>query len=298
MQNKQIDAKILELNNLIEEKRWLEDFITSISLKNDVNFEIINSTKNKGDDFKATTLVKEKNKLEILIKVPLKGIGEPRIPDSVRRKIISFKYKYDKSNKKETIEEKFNVYKNKLIYHYKKDIANARTEIRRLEGIKKWNNLDPEIKKDRETDLTFYQSDTTSYWLSLSVIAFDIVYLIVMLSVMERTFWIGAFILANIAYLLFLFTTAIKLKNYVKLFSYLLIVFGAYCAFRVSIFVPFVMNVPLYGSISIINKLLIFGTNIYATVVSIYVGVTSLEKIKRQEKYLKEGKISFKQMSK
>lgn len=261
MQNNKIEEKIAKLEISIKKNHDLEEIVSNLSLKEKCN-----------------------------------------APKKITNKISKLQTSYQNANSdkaKEKVVLKFENYKNKLIYNYKKNISKARMLIKRYQNIKKWNELDDNTKQERKTDLSFYQTDTSSYWLTLSIIAFDVIYLLTMLSIMEKNFWIGIFILSNIGFLLFLFTAAIKLKNYIKLFSYLLLVFGLYCCLRISVIIPLIMKINIYSStVSFFNKFLILFSNIYGIIISLYVGINSYLKIRRQEKYLKDGKISFKQMSK
>lgn len=224
------------------------------------------------------------------------------LPKSIARKIGKFHDDYKRAlgndKKEEKIKLAFEKYKNEQIYKYKKKASNAKNEIVRLSNLRKWNDLDEESKLNAKTDLTFYKANVLGYWLNLSVILFEVIYLIVMLSFMEKNYWIGIFILSNIAFLLFLFTSAIKIKNYIKTFAYMMIVFGAYIALRVCVVIPLLMNIPLFTSLSMTNKIWIFIANVYILGMSIFVGTYSLIKIRHKEKYLHDGKISYKQMSK
>lgn len=258
--NKNIPSKIEKLNLLIEENKKNEEIIENVSLFKEI---------------------------------------DGNIPLKIRKKIDRFKTRLLKSdqNKKQKIINEFNEYKNKLIYKYKKNNANYRAKIRRLQNLKEWNELNKEEKIQRETDLTFYRANILSYWLCLSTILFDGLYIVYMLKIMERNYWIGIFIIVNIAILLFLFTSAIKIKNYKKLFCYLISIFGIYALVRILFVIKYVMQVPLNEAITS-DKIIIYGTNIYCSIASIFIGISSYIKIKRKEKYIEENKISFKQMSK
>ncbi|UKI50329.1 MAG: hypothetical protein L6U99_02505 [Clostridium sp.] len=64
--------------------------------------------------------------------------------------------------------------------------------------------------------MSFYRANVSGYYVTLTMILFEIIYMILTLSIMERNYWVGIMILANIAFLLFLFSCAIKIKNYKK----------------------------------------------------------------------------------
>ena len=225
------------------------------------------------------------------------------LPSKINLKFEKYKRLYETTSEenKEKILKEYEDYKNKNLYQIKKRIATLRAFIHRQENLKEWNDLDAKTKEDRETDLTFYRADVSSYWFTLSIILFTLLYLVEMLSIMERTYWVGIFIIVNIAFLLFLFTAAIKLKNYVKIFSYFMIAFGVYTMIRTFVIIPFLMGInifPISNDPNLTSKIIVMVVNIYSCIVAIYVGITSLRKIKKQEQYMKEGKITFKQMSK
>lgn len=226
------------------------------------------------------------------------------LPSRIQKtlKKIQEKYVSAKSDKqKEQAMSTFQIYKDKVAYQTKKILVNARFDMHRYESMKEWNQQEDDVKEEQKINLTFYKANVSSYWLTLSVILVTLVYLVEMLSMMERTFWIGIFILINIAFLLFLFTAAIKLKNYIKLFSYLIFAFGIYTILRIGVIVPFIMNVSLLPTADDANfmaKIVIILVNIYSCIVSFYIGISSLRKVKKQEQYIKEGKITFHQLSK
>ena len=257
--NRNIPSKIKELNDRIKENLLLEELLNAFTLSNEI------------DD---------------------------RIPLKMKKKILCYRKKYDKSNsKKDKIAQEFEEYRNEQVYKYKKSTANCRAEIRRLQNLHEWNNLDKAEKIQRDTDLSFYRANILPYWLCFSIILLDIVYLDKMLAIMERNFWVGIFIIVNIALLLFLFTTAIKIKNYKKLFCYFICAFGLYCIARITFVITYILQVPL-SSEELNVKFWIYGTNIYCAVVSFYIGISSFVKIVRKEAYIKNNKITFKQMSK
>lgn len=183
------------------------------------------------------------------------------------------------------------------VYTVKVTIARTTHKIKVLKDVLWWMNLSKEEQKDRRSDLSFYVADTLGYWLTLLSVVAEIVYLILLLSVMERTFWVGICILVNIAFLLLLFTIAIKVKNYKKIFSYFSIVFGLYCILRIAYIIHGLMGVDLSGVPSI-KLLFIYGSNAYMILASIFVGIRSYFKIRHQMIYLSENKITKFQLSK
>lgn len=187
---------------------------------------------------------------------------------------------------------------------YEKEVYKVKVEIAHLNHQNKvindnlwWNNLPNEEKKEKRTDLSFYIPDVLGYWLTLLSVIGEIVYLILLLSEMQRTFWVGICILVNIAFLLLLFTIAIKVKNYKIKFSYVSIAFGLYFILRIAYIIHGLMGVDL-SAYSTVKLAFIYGANAYMILASIFVGVHSLIKIKHQMRYLSENKITKFQLSK
>ncbi len=295
--DKNIPSKIEKINLLIEKNKINEKIIENLTILEEPDIRLPLKIRKKINkirmQYKENVKAKKQN-VEIDNIVIYKDSNLNETENVIDLKINGKKFSKDK--KQEIINE-FNEYKNKLIYKYKKSNANYRAKIRRLQNLKEWNELNKEEKIQRETDLSFYRANILSYWLCLSTILFDGLYIVYMLKIMERNFWIGIFIIVNIAILLFLFTSAIKIKNYKKLFCYLIIIFGIYSLIRILFVIKYVMQVPLNEAITS-DRIIIYGTNIYCFIVSIFIGVSSYIKIKRKEEYIEENKISFKQMSK
>lgn len=195
------------------------------------------------------------------------------------------------------LQREFQLSLEKQIYKVKVEIAHLNHKNKVTEDKLWWQLLSKKEQKERRSDLSFYIPDVQGYWLTLLSVVAEIIYLILLLSIMVRTFWVGITILVNIVFLLFLFTIAIKVKNYKKAFSICSIVFGIYCLVRILWVIQGLMGVDL-SSTSATKRGYIYGCNIYMIVASIYVGIRSFSKIKRQEIYIKEDKISKIQMSK
>ncbi len=191
----------------------------------------------------------------------------------------------------------FQVEQEKQVYRVKVQVAHLRHRNKVTKDRLWWQLLSKEERKERRSDLSFYTPDVQGYWFTLLSVVAEIVYLVLLLGIMVRTFWVGITILVNIAFLLFLFTIAIKVKNYKKAFSFCSIVFGVYCIVRITWVIQGLMGVDL-SEATMVKSGFIYGCNIYMILASVYVGLRSLYKIKRQEIYLKEEKISKIQLSK
>lgn len=184
----------------------------------------------------------------------------------------------------------------KAIYHLKYTQARLKHKIEDYNELIEWINLPEESKKDYKTKITFYKSDTLNYLLILLAVVFEIVYIIVALSVMPRDYLVGIMILFNIGVLLLLFISSLKIKVYVKLFSIIAIVFGAYNIIRISVVVPFILNIN-YSLIPASSAFWIIFTLSVNCLCCIFAGLNSLRKIKHKEAFVLDKKISFKEMS-
>lgn len=212
------------------------------------------------------------------------------------KKLASLQKKY-KDNPTEKNKHKFNALHDKFLYTNKAKAAKLRHKIKVYEDYKAFELLSKDEKRDRRTDLSFYRANVSGYYVTLTMVLFEIIYMILTLSIMDRNYWIGIMILVNIAFLLFLFSCAIKIKNYKKKFSLYLIAFSVYCIFRITVILGPLMHVKI-ASASLTKQIFIYGFNIYMIIFGILIGITSYIKVLNQEKYIASGKISFKQMSK
>ncbi len=218
----------------------------------------------------------------------------------IKKYLLSIKEIYqaksDEVNAKKQLEKFHSTYE-KEVYRVKVKIARLNHQIKVLKDNLWWIQLSKEDKKDWRSDLSFYIPNTLGYWLTLLSVAAEIVYLILLLSVMVRNYWVGICILVNIAFLLLLFTIAIKVKNYKKTFSFVSIGFGIYCILRIAYIIHGLMKVDL-STVPTIKLIFIYGANAYMILISILVGIHSYFKIKHQMLYLSENKITKFQLSK
>lgn len=181
-----------------------------------------------------------------------------------------------------------------VLYKLKKKACNYTRKIKKTNDDIWWLNLPKEEKNEQNTNLSFYKLDSGNYWLILLVTAIELYYLIILLAMMERSFYVGIVILFNIGVLLFLFTCAIKVRAYKKVFSYLTMAYGVYCALRFAI-IPLLMKVDLYNGSSKMWQIII--CLIISGVISILAGFNSMLKCNRQVKYIDDGKIVLKNLS-
>jgi|GEM_PF-2910206 hypothetical protein len=180
------------------------------------------------------------------------------------------------------------------LYKLKKKACEYSRKQKKIKDDIWWLNLPKEERNNQDTNLSFYKLDSNNYWLVLLVTAIELYYLIVLLSMMERSFYVGIVILFNIGVLLFLFTCAIKIRAYKKVFSYLIVGYGAYCLLRFAV-LPFMMNVDLYNGSSKMWQIIV--CLIISSVISIRSGYSSILKCNRQIKYINDGKIILKTLS-
>lgn len=180
------------------------------------------------------------------------------------------------------------------LYKLKKKAFDYTRKIKKINDDIWWLNLPKEEKNEQNTNLSFYKLDSGNYWLILLVTAIELYYLIILLAMMERSFYVGIVILFNIGVLLFLFTCAIKVRAYKKVFSYSMMAYGIYCALRFAI-IPLLMKVDLYNGSSKMWQIII--CLIISGVISIMAGFNSMLKCNRQIKYINDGKIVLKKLS-
>lgn len=180
------------------------------------------------------------------------------------------------------------------LYKLKKKACDYTRKIKKTNDDIWWLNLLKEEKNEQNTNLSFYKLDSGNYWLILLVTAIELYYLIILLAMMERSFYVGIVILFNIGVLLFLFTCAIKVRAYKKVFSYSMMAYGIYCALRFAI-IPLLMKVDLYNGSSKMWQIII--CLIISGVISIMAGFNSMLKCNRQIKYINDGKIVLKKLS-
>ena len=180
------------------------------------------------------------------------------------------------------------------LYKLKKKACDYTRKIKKTNDDIWLLNLPKEEKNEQNTNLSFYKLDSGNYWLILLVTAIELYYLIILLAMMERSFYVGIVILFNIGVLLFLFTCAIKVRAYKKVFSYSMMAYGIYCALRFAI-IPLLMKVDLYNGSSKMWQIII--CLIISGVISIMAGFNSMLKCNRQIKYINDGKIVLKKLS-
>ena len=180
------------------------------------------------------------------------------------------------------------------LYKLKKKACDYTRKIKKTNDDIWWLNLPKEEKNEQNTNLSFYKLDSGNYWLILLVTAIELYYLIILLAMMERSFYVGIVILFNIGVLLFLFTCAIKVRAYKKVFSYSMMAYGIYCALRFAI-IPLLMKVDLYNGSSKMWQIII--CLIISGIISIMAGFNSMLKCNRQIKYINAGKIVLKKLS-
>lgn len=180
------------------------------------------------------------------------------------------------------------------LYKLKKKACDYTRKIKKTNDDIWWLNLPKEEKNEQNANLSFYKLDSGNYWLILLVTAIELYYLIILLAMMERSFYVGIVILFNIGVLLFLFTCAIKVRAYKKVFSYSMMAYGIYCALRFAI-IPLLMKVDLYNGSSKMWQIII--CLIISGIISIMAGFNSMLKCNRQIKYINDGKIVLKKLS-
>lgn len=145
-------------------------------------------------------------------------------------------------------------------------------------------------RNNLKTGSLFFKPNARSYQGVLLASLCEIVFLILILTEVNKDYRIGIFILVNIIFLLMLFTCALQVKVYNKFWTYVGLVFGGYCLLRTFI-IPLSLE-PKSGTV------MFAIINVITAVFMIASGVFSMILIKKREKFKKDGKINFIQMSK
>lgn len=150
-----------------------------------------------------------------------------------------------------------------------------------------------QTRKEQLIDLSFYKPNATSYKLVLLAAVLELVYLVLMLTVMQLEMIIGIFILVNICFLLLIFTTALEIKVYTPRSSYIAIGFGVYSIARF-ILIPLMIEATIPMS-TLIPLYIICGVSAFAMIIG---GLISMKKVIEKKQYRKDGKINAIQISK
>lgn len=231
---------------------------------------------------------KKQKKTEESLKVEAQVVEKNK--KNIAKVVSKFEQKLDK------LHSTFTSIKEKKIYHLKLQVAKSEHKIKMENELCEWDILPIEEKKEVLTSVSFYRTDVFGYWMILLGIVFELIYIVMCLSVMPRDYLVGIMIMFNIVTLLLLFTCALKVKVYVKTFSIISIVFGAYNLLRLSVVVPFILKID-YSQIEPNKTFIIILCQIAMAVTLCAAGIVSLIKVKRKEKYIADGKITTKQMS-
>ena len=266
---------ILKKENKIKELKGIDEVLSKVTY-NDLTCTSDSNSKRVQNHLK-----KVEKKLLKLKNAHSKRVNQTSLEDKTAKKLL----------------DKFNFVLEKSIYKIKVKNAYLKHQVKVSSDKLWWQEMPKEEKKERRSDLSFYRPDKLGYSLTLLSVVAELTYLIMLLSIMVRSFWIGITILTNIVFLLLLFTIAIKVKNYKKTYAYWSFGFGVYCIIRISWIITGLMGVDLVSATAM-KQGFIWGCNIYIILASFAVGIQSLMKIKHQEIYLKEEKISNIQLSK
>ncbi len=94
--------------------------------------------------------------------------------------------------------------------------------------------------KDKSGKLLKYQVNSFSYWLMLLVTLLEIIYVIIFLNMMYTSYLEFPTLLVNLAFTLFLFLSAMKVKTYSKTWTMINFGFGVYLIIRMIFIIPWI----------------------------------------------------------
>ena len=98
------------------------------------------------------------------------------------------------------------------------------------------------VEKEKKVYVSLYKKDSLSYTLTLCAIVAELVYVISILDVMPVSYLMGVTVMVNIAILFALFTCAVKMNVYDKIWALVAIVLGIYMIIRQFVLVPVLLQ--------------------------------------------------------
>lgn len=140
---------------------------------------------------------------------------------------------------------------------------------------------DVSVEKEKKVYVSLYKKDSLSYSLSLCAILAELVYVISILDVMPVSYLMGVTVMANIAILFALFTCAVKMNVYNKIWAIVAVVLGIYMIIRQFVLVPVLLK-P-YD-----RQLIIAAANLIGAVLLIAAGSISKKKSDLRSALLKK----------
>lgn len=96
--------------------------------------------------------------------------------------------------------------------------------------------------KEKKSRVLLYKKDGSSYALALLSVLAEFVYVVSILDCMPVSYWMGIAIMVNIFMLFMLFTCAVKVNVYNKLWSVITFALGFYMLLRQFVLVPVLLK--------------------------------------------------------
>ena len=117
-------------------------------------------------------------------------------------------------------------------------------------------------EKQKKVHVSLFRKEKVSYSLTLFAIIAELVYVIGILDVMNKSYWMGITVMVNILMLFLMFTCAVKMNVYDKKWAFIALVVAVYLVIRQLVLVPIVLQRSI--DVSIMNKAIVFCFGIIA----------------------------------
>lgn len=92
--------------------------------------------------------------------------------------------------------------------------------------------------QEKKTHVSLFKKDGTSYALALLSVLVEFIYVVSILDVVPITYWLGIAVMVNILILFLLFTCAVKINVYNKMWSVITFGLGIYVLIREFVLIP------------------------------------------------------------
>lgn len=132
-------------------------------------------------------------------------------------------------------------------------------------------------EKQKKVHVSLFRKEKISYSLTMFAIIAELVYVIGILDVMNKSYWMGITVMVNILMLFVMFTCAVKMNVYDKKWAFIALVVAVYLIIRQLILVPMVLK-P-YD-----RQLLIAVSNFIGAVFMAFGGFICIDKSEKRRK--------------
>ena len=132
-------------------------------------------------------------------------------------------------------------------------------------------------EKQIKVHVSLFRKEKVSYSLTLFAIIAELVYVIGILDVMNKSYWMGITVMVNILMLFLMFTCAVKMNVYDKKWAFIALVVAVYLVIRQLVLVPIVLQ-P-YD-----RQLLIAVSNFVGAALMAFSGIICIDKSEKRRK--------------